>query len=131
MTGGIVMEDFEFQQDQNHSSPQGYQNKRSDSLGTAAVVLGIIAVVTPYFVYTSFIGGSLAIILGLLSKGGELKTDTRGKIAIVLGIISLVLVTLIVIVAFNYIIASYGGLDNLMDYYNNSIDPFSSYPDTL
>lgn len=125
------MEDFEFQPNRKDSSPQGYQNKRSDSLGTAAIVLGIIGVTTPYFVYTSLICGSLAIIFGLLSKGGELTTDTRGKIGIILGIISLILLTLVMIAAFSYLISEFGGWENLLDYYSEPLDPFSSYPDTL
>lgn len=125
------MEDFEFQPNQKDSSPQGYQNRRSDNLGTAAIVLGLIGVITPFFIYTSLICGSLAIIFGLLSKGGELTTDTKGKIGIILGIISLIFLTLIIIIAFCYVISQFGGWENLLDYYGEPIDPFSSYTDTL
>ena len=48
-----------------------YHDKRSQSFATAGFVLGLIAALTPYFVFTSLICGPLAIIFGLLSKGGE------------------------------------------------------------
>lgn len=124
------MEDFEFQS-QEGSNPQGYLNRRNPNLATAAIILSVIGLVTPYFVYTTLVCGTLGIILGLLSKGGEPKTDTNGKIAVILGIISLILVTLILIIAFRIVISEFGGLEQLMDYYNLEKNNFSPYQDTL
>ncbi len=124
------MENFEFQS-QNSPNSQGYQNKRNPNLATAAIVLSVIGLVTPYFVYTTLVCGTLGIILGLLSKGGEPKMDTSGKVAVILGILSLILVTLILIIAFRSIISEFGGLEQMMDYYNLEENSFTPYQDTL
>lgn len=124
------MEDFEFQREKE-PAPQGYQNRRNDNMATVAIVLSVIGLVTPYFVFTSLICGSLGIILGLLSKGGELKMNTNGKVAVILGTISLILVTLILIIAVPFMIADTGGLEEMMDYYDLEESNFSPYPDTL
>lgn len=100
-------------------------------MATVAIVLSVIGLVTPYFVFTSLICGSLGIILGLLSKGGELKMNTNGKVAVILGTISLILVTLILIIAVRFMIADTGGLEEMMDYYDLEESNFSPYPDTL
>ncbi len=73
---------------------------------------------TPYFVFTSLICGPLAIIFGLLSKGGEMTMDTKGKVAVILGIIGLVLTVLIMLVAFRVVILDeFGGFENFLKYY--------------
>lgn len=125
------MEDFEFRSEKE-PAPQGYQNRCNHNMAAAAVVLSVIGLVTPYFVFTTLVCGSLGIILGLLSKGGELKMDTNGKVAVILGIISLILVTLILILAVRFMLADTGGLEEMMDYYNTlEENNFSTYPDTL
>ena len=55
----------------NQAPQRNYMDKRSTGLATASI--------------------ALAIILGLLSRGGEMTFSTTGKIGIVLGIIGLVL----------------------------------------
>lgn len=125
------MEDYEYQKKTESSSSHGYQNKRSDSMGSAALVMGIISATTPYFIVTSIICGPLAIILGLLSKGGELETDTRGKVSIFLGILGLVLVTLLIILVLRTLILQAGGIEPFLEDYWYSTDPVSSYPDTI
>ena len=76
------MDNYEFQSEPENSFHENYNlyhDKRSQSFATARFVLGLIAALTPYFVFTSLICGPLAIIFGLLSKGGEMTMDTKGK----------------------------------------------------
>lgn len=120
----------EYQEYQEYNEFHDNQEKRNLKFGTAALVLGIIGLVTPYFIYTSLICGTLAIIFGLLSKGGERTVDKRGKTGIILGIISLVITIVILIGVFRYVFSSFGGMDGLMQYYNDYYD-YPSYSDTL
>ena len=115
------MDNYEFQSEPENSFHENYNlyhDKRSQSFATAGFVLGLIAALTPYFVFTSLICGPLAIIFGLLSKGGEMTMDTKGKVADILGIIGLVLTVLIMLVAFRVVILDeFGGFENFLKYY--------------
>ena len=114
------MDNYEFQSEPENSFHENYNlyhDKRSQSFATAGFVLGLAAL-TPYFVFTSLICGPLAIIFGLLSKGGEMTMDTKGKVAVILGIIGLVLTVLIILVAFRVVIIDeFGGFENFLKYY--------------
>ena len=115
------MDNYEFQSEPENSFHENYNlyhDKRSQSFATAGFVLGLIAALTPYFVFKSLICGPLAIIFGLLSKGGEMTMDTKGKVAVILGIIGLVLTVLIMLVAFRVVILDeFGGFENFLKYY--------------
>ena len=115
------MDNYEFQSEPENSFHENYNlyhDKSSQSFATAGFVLGLIAALTPYFVFTSLICGPLAIIFGLLSKGGEMTMDTKGKVAVILGIIGLVLTVLIMLVAFRVVILDeFGGFENFLKYY--------------
>ena len=115
------MDNYEFQSEPENSFHENYNlyhDKRSQSFATAGFVLGLIAALTPYFVFTSLICGPLAIIFGLLSKGGEMTMDTKGKVAVILGIIGLVLTVLIMLVAFRVVfLDEFGGFENFLKYY--------------
>ena len=115
------MDNYEFQSEPENSFHENYNlyhDKRSQSFATAGFVLGLIAALTPYFVFTSLICGPLAIIFGLLSKGGEMTMDTKGKVAVILRIIGLVLPVLIMLVAFRVVILDeFGGFENFLKYY--------------
>lgn len=115
------MDNYGFQSEPENSFHENYNlyhDKRSQSFATAGFVLGLIAALTPYFVFTSLICGPLAIIFGLLSKGGEMTMDTKGKVAVILGIIGLVLTVLIMLVAFRVVILDeFGGFENFLKYY--------------
>lgn len=115
------MDNYGFQSEPENSFHENYNlyhDKRSQSFATAGFVFGLIAALTPYFVFTSLICGPLAIIFGLLSKGGEMTMDTKGKVAVILGIIGLVLTVLIILVAFRVVIIDeFGGFENFLKYY--------------
>ena len=65
------MDNYEFQSEPENSFHENYNlyhDKRSQSFATAGFVLGLIAALTPYFVFTSLICGPLAIIKILSDK---------------------------------------------------------------
>lgn len=75
----------------NHMPQRNYMDKRSTGLATASIALGIVSIVTFCCLYAALPCGALAIILGLLSRGGEMTFSTTGKIGIILGIVGLVI----------------------------------------
>lgn len=119
--------------DNSNYSP--YQNKRSNSMATAALILGIIGIAIGCCVYTGIICGALAIIFALLSRGGEMTMDSKAKAGVVLGIIAIVISILLLVGALAMLIAQFGSIDNYMDYYYDLYDLYdmdmSSYPYSL
>lgn len=89
------------------------QDKRSHSMETASLVLGIVAISCGY---TSVICGALAIIFALLSRGGETTMGSKAKVGLGLGIAGFI-IALLICVAFAFAYNYYGGLDGLLRAY--------------
>jgi len=103
--------------DDNHQNNPNYQNSPVPPLengsepsppngfSTAALVLGIIAIVLGCCFYIAIPLGALAIIFSCLSKAGAKQMNGKARTGLILGIISLVLsiIFLIIIFAFNSI----------------------------
>lgn len=70
---------------------QSYENRHSEGMAVAAMVLGIVGLVMSFCVYPGFICGALGIILGILSRGGEMTYPGCGKAGIILGSIAAVI----------------------------------------
>lgn len=68
---------------------QSYIEKRSTGMAITALVFGIIGTILGLCPYVGFVVGSLAIILGLLSRGGEMTMSIQAKIGVVLGSIGI------------------------------------------
>ena len=68
---------------------QSYVNKHSNGMAIAALALGIAGLVMSFCIYPGFILGSLGIIFGILSRGGEITYPGYGKAGIVLGILAI------------------------------------------
>ena len=84
---------------------------------TAAMILGIVSLTTCSCLYISIVCGALAIILALLSKGGENTMGTHAKIGLALGIAGLVLTILLYALAFAVAIETYGSLEGILRAY--------------
>ncbi len=76
-------------------STESYADKRSVGMATAALVLGICGIATGLCPYGGFILGALAIILGLLSRGGEMTMSVHAKAGVILGAIGMGLSTIV------------------------------------
>lgn len=79
-----------------------YPDKRSYGMELAALVLGILSLSLFCCPYVSLPCGALAIILALLSRGGERKCSSRGLGSLILGSLGLGLGLLFMIFAFLY-----------------------------
>lgn len=79
------METYENSQNQ---IPPYETTQLSNSMATAAMVLGVASVLTFMTVYLPLILGSLAIILALLSKGYNYRMMPSAKVGIISGAVS-------------------------------------------
>lgn len=93
------------------------QNKRSDSMALASLILGIIAIVTSGCIYLAIVCGALGIILALLSRGGEMTFTSKSITGLTLSSIGLILTLLIYTAAFIIVINQFGGIDAFMQEY--------------
>ena len=89
----------------------------SNGLATAAMVLGILALIGIFLIYPVFIFGSLSIILALLSRGKSLKMHVQAKTGVITSAIGLGSVVAIFAMAFTFI---YGKPDFFENIYGMS-----------
>ena len=71
-----------------------YIYTKPNYMETAALVLGILSVVTCCCRFGGSIFGALAIVFALLSRGGKMKMGTKAKFAFWLGISGIVITTI-------------------------------------
>ena len=109
---------------------QSYIDKRSAGMAVTSMVLGIIGVVLGFCVYPGFIFGSLAIILGVLSRGGEMTMNGYAKAGTILGTIAIVFSMLMFLFYFATVLNEFGGFEGYMDYIMEMNDnSYSNYYD--
>lgn len=89
----------------------GYPNM----LSLAALVSAILGIVTFCCIYSAVIFGTLAIVLGLLSRGSANRPCSQARIAICIGIIALILTAVLNIYSYTVMIHEYGSLQNAID----------------
>lgn len=106
-------------------------NRRSEGMEVAALVLGIISLSTCSCLYTGIICGALAVMFALLSRGGQMRLSPRAKTALWLGIAGMVVTTALYVFAYIFAINQYGSLENLLRAYCDmyGIDFESMYGD--
>jgi hypothetical protein len=104
---------------QYYQQPQ--QNpRRSVWMENVSLILGILSLLTACMIYPALIGGSIAIVLALLSKGGEETMTSKAIGGLILGAIALFFVVLAFIYVFMLLNAMYGGLSGIpVDAYGN------------
>lgn len=93
-----------------------YIEKRSTSMAIASMVLAIAGLVMGCCVYPAIIFGSLAIILALLSRGGEMTTNGYAKAGLILGCIAIVFGILFFIYSLITVLVQFGGFEGYMNY---------------
>lgn len=115
-----------------------YIEKRSTSMAIASMALAIAGLVMGCCVYPAIIFGSLAIILALLSRGGERTTSGYAKAGLILGSIAIIFGILFLIYSLTVLFIQFGGLEGYMNYmeeimeemgYPNYTNPYDMYQD--
>lgn len=109
-----------------------YIEKRSQSMAIASMVLAIAGLVMGCCIYPATIFGSLAIILALLSRGGEMTTSGYAKAGLILGIIAIVFGILFFIYGLVTLLVQFGGLEGYMNYIEEIMEDmgYPSYYDS-
>lgn len=102
-----------------HSTQTPYQNKRSENMALASLILGTAALLTSGCIYLAIICGSLGIILALLSRGGSMTMSAQGKIGLTLSSVGLIFTIVLYVGLFIFVLNVYGGIDGLMQEYLN------------
>lgn len=78
-------------------------------------------------VYPAIIFGSLAIILALLSRGGEMTTNSYAKAGLILGIIAIVFGILFLVYSLSVVMIQFGGFEGYMNYIEDLMEEIG-YP---
>lgn len=103
-------------------------DKRSGAMETAALALGITAIVTCSCIYLSVVCGALSILLALLSRGGEYTMSRRARIALALGIAGLAATIALYVFSYISLLNTYGSLEGILraycDMYGLSYEEF-------
>lgn len=96
-----------------------YNSNQPNAMATAALVLGILAIISICCVYGSYLFGGIAITLGLLSRGKNAKLSTNALIGTILSIIGMIISTVIIVIAVISIMFSYGSVDDFIQEYES------------
>lgn len=112
-----------------------YIDKRSNSMAIASMALAIAGLVLSCCVYPAIIFGSLAIILALLSRGGEMTTNGYAKAGLIMGCIAIVFGIMFLIYSLIVVCIQFGGFEGYMNYIEElmeemgypSYDPYDFY----
>lgn len=105
-------------------------------MAIASLVLGIAGLVMSCCIYPAIIFGSLAIILALLSRGGEMTTNGYGKAGLILGIIGIICGILFLAYGLFILFVQFGGPEGYLEYieelleksgYPSNYDPYDFY----
>ena len=106
-----------------------YIDKRSASMAIASMVIGIAGMVMSCCIYPAIIFGSLALLLAILSRGGEMTFINYAKAGIILGILAIVCGILFLTVSLITIYVEFGGFEGYMQYIEEMLEEMG-YPDS-
>ena len=93
-----------------------YQNlsKKPNYMEIAALALGIASLATCSCCYISIPAGALAIVLGLLSRGGKMKLSSKAQIGIILAAVGIILTVVFYGISFYLAILEYGSIEGIL-----------------
>ena len=98
--------------------------------------MGIFGLIMSCCIYPAMIFGSLAIIFALLSRGGEMHTNSYAKAGLILGIIAIICGILFFIYSILTLLIQFGGIEGYLQSieeliqdmeYPNSSNPYDFY----
>lgn len=95
-------------------------------MAIASLVLAIAGLVMGCCIYPAIIFGSLAIILALLSRGGEMTTSGYAKAGLILGIIAIIFGILFFIYGLITLFVQFGGLEGYLNYIEEIMEEMGS-----
>ena len=114
------MEEESWQNNRFRTDPSGSGNPipgGSPYMETAAMVCGIASIVCCTCIYFSLIFGAMAIILGLLSRGGGYHMNDKAIVGTALGGTGLGFTFMVYLASAVILVTAYGGIAQLSDAY--------------
>lgn len=103
----------------DYNDPRNFNNKRSQEMETASLVLGIIAIASCTCLNVSIICGSLSMLFALLSKGGASSMSSRAMFCFVLGLVSVLVTICFYTASIVYMLHEYGSLSGILNAYSD------------
>lgn len=103
----------------DYNDPRNFNNKRSQGMETASLVLGIIAIASCTCLNVSIICGSLSMLFALLSKGGASSMSSRAMFCFVLGLVSVLVTICFYTASIVYMLHEYGSLSGILNAYSD------------
>lgn len=94
----------------------------SDRLASLSMWCALFGIITFYTPPLALCLGSVAIILGLLSRGGHSRPNRRGRRGIHLGIACILLTAAVSAATLIYTFHQYGSLENFYKQYQKQIE---------
>jgi uncharacterized protein YacL len=102
----------------------GYQQAPRNGIGTAALVFGIIGLITCWTVIGGLVLGLLAAILGFVGRGranrGEATNGGSAVAGVVLGLVSVVVAIVLIAVGATFLVHHKKDINNLQSCLNNA-----------
>lgn len=120
----------------DYESNKSYIEMRSAGMSVASLIMGILGLIMSCCIYPAMIFGSLAIIFALLSRGGEMHTNSYAKAGLILGIIAIICGILFFIYSILTLLIQFGGIEGYLQSieeliqdmeYPNSSNPYDFY----
>ena len=65
-------------------------------------------------IYMAYPFAGLAILFALLSRGAQMKMSSKAKWSVIIGIVSIVLTTVLLVVSYAYLLEEYGSLEGIL-----------------
>ena len=106
-----------------------YPQRKPMTMDNVAIVLGGISIASCFLLYISIPVGALAIIIGVLSRGGEMTFTRNAKVGITLGALGLFITITFYVSACLYLFKTYGSIEGILQAYADLLG--ISYEDVL
>ena len=98
----------------DYESNKSYIEMRSAGMSVTSLIMGIFGLIMSCCIYPAMIFGSLAIIFALLSRGGEMHTNSYAKAGLILGIIAIICGILFFIYSILTLLIQFGGIEGYL-----------------
>lgn len=96
--------------------------KHSTNMEIASLILGIIATVSCFCLYISIPCAALALLFGILSRGGQMQFDQKAIAGMILGSFGLAFTVLLYGSSFAYALYEYGSIEGILKAYADMAD---------
>ena len=98
----------------------------NSSLAVAGLTLSIIGLVFSFVPFFGTICPSIAVTLALLSRGGNMKTQGKNRVALIVGVLGILIAIATTVAVIYYLFANFDQ-NAFMEYFNNTVSNSGTY----